>query len=52
MEAEIREIRLVPTRSAQYLNQKEFHSGVVEAINQLLEELAKPRKIPVLSHNT
>jgi len=46
MEAEIREIRLVPTRSAQYLNQKEFHSGVVEAINQLLEELAKPEKDP------
>ena len=39
-------IELVPTRSAQYLNQKEFHSGVVEAINQLLEELAKPEEDP------
>jgi hypothetical protein len=39
-------IELVQTRSAQYLKHEEFHSGVVEAINQLLEELAKPEKDP------
>jgi len=35
-------IELVPTGREQYLKHEEFHSGVVEAINQLLEELAKP----------
>jgi hypothetical protein len=35
-------IELVQTRSAQYLKHEEFQSGVVEAINQLVEELAKP----------
>jgi len=48
------EINLVPTRRGQDLNHKinheNFHSGVVEAIKQLLtqleEELAKPEKDP------
>jgi hypothetical protein len=44
------EIRLVPTSREPNLNveinHEEFHSGVVEAINQLLEELAKPEKNP------
>jgi len=39
-------IDLVPTSRKKYLNHKEFHSGVVEAIKQLVEELAKPKKNP------
>jgi hypothetical protein len=39
-------IELGPTRREQYLNHEEFHSGVVEAINQLVEELVKPVKDP------
>jgi len=43
MEAKIEPVQ---TRNAQYLNDKDFHSGVVEAVNQLVEELAKPKKNP------
>jgi len=42
------EIRFVPTRREPNLNveinHENFHSGVVEAINQLVEELAKPKE--------
>jgi len=44
------EIRLVSTRREPNLNvninHEKFHSGVVEAINQLVEQLAKPKKDP------